>query len=459
MTLAVEATTLEPRERVESLTRKPGSNATRPERAALLRVAVIGAVPLLGLLICLAATKTDALVPANRPPVFTGPFEYLGFRLPTAAAIALIALLLLAYVVAAWVAERVAARTVWIAVITFNVIVLIGTPLFSTDVFSYQEYARLMVVYHANPYTHGATSMLGDRIYPYIGAKWINTPSVYGPLFTLMSGAIASASVSLSAFIFKLVAALASGATLWLLWRCAKLRGVNPTRAVAIFGLNPLVTLYGVGGGHNDLLMLVFTTLGIYAILQERDLKAGGAIIVGAGIKLTGVILLPFALAAGRGRFGTRERRLRLLVGATLATVVIAVPSFIVFGSGLFHMLTTLRNVQDSGQWQSIPGFFLNWLANGETRTVSTCIEALMLVIVLALIWAVYTERMDWLEGAGWAVFAMLATAGSLLPWYVSWMFPMVGLTRSRNLWRASMAMTVIAATTMVGTYLPGGHL
>ena len=53
-----------------------------------------------------------------------------------------------------------------------------------------------------------------------------------------------------------------------MIWRSsAKLRGVNPTRGIALFGLNPLVTLYGVGGGHNDLLMLLLTTGGVYAIL------------------------------------------------------------------------------------------------------------------------------------------------------------------------------------------------
>ncbi len=42
--------------------------------------------------------------------------------------------------------------------------------------------------YHANPYLWGPQVIGGD--YPltwYIGAKWIGTPSVYGPLFTFLS--------------------------------------------------------------------------------------------------------------------------------------------------------------------------------------------------------------------------------------------------------------------------------
>ena len=33
--------------------------------------------------------------------------------------------------------------------------------------------------------------------------------------------------------------------------------GIDPVKAVALVGLNPLIVVYGVGGGHNDLLMLL----------------------------------------------------------------------------------------------------------------------------------------------------------------------------------------------------------
>ncbi len=197
---------------------------------------------------------------------------------------------------------------IW-AVVALNVIVLIGPPLFSTDVFSYQAYARMFAIYHTNPYLHGPSVIQLDPVYNYIGAKWIDTPSVYGPLFTFISGAFASFSISASEFAFKLIASLASGGTLYLLWVSAKVRGLNPVRSVALFGLNPLVTLYGVGGGHNDLLMLLFTTWGVYAVLTHRE-RAGGALITAsAAIKLTGGVVLPFALLSGVKLDAPRRRR------------------------------------------------------------------------------------------------------------------------------------------------------
>jgi hypothetical protein len=51
----------------------------------------------------------------------------------------------------------------------------------------------------------------------------------------------------------------------------------------------------------------------------------------------------------------------------------------------------------------------------------------------------------------------LLLTAGSLLPWYVSWLLPLVGLTSSKRLWRAALLMTGIATLVTVITYLPYG--
>ncbi len=436
------------------------SDTRRPlDVRARLNIAAVAAVPLLGLLICMAATRTNALLPVNRPVQsgMEGPLRYVGFDAPTGVAMGMVLLLLAVYLMAVAVSERVSTRTVLIAVLAFNVIVLLGPPLFSTDVFSYQMYARLFASYHLNPYTHGPASVTTDPLYQYIGAKWISTPSVYGPLFTLMSGALSAASITASEFAFKLIAALASCGTLFLIWRSARLRDVNPTRAIALFGLNPLVTLYGVGGGHNDLLMLLFTTASICALLSNRNVAGGASIVVSAATKLTGGILLPFAIADRTHAADMGRRHRNILLGAGVAAVVIAIPSLLVFGSGLLKLPGTLRDVQSQGIWQSVPGFLLNATGNGENHTVTSVLGLIFAGICLWLLWRVWHGRMDWLEGAGWATFAMLMTAGSLLPWYMSWLLPLVALTSSRRLWRASLWMTGIVTVMTVITYLPNG--
>ena len=96
-----------------------------------------------------------------------------------------------------------------------------------------------------------------DPLYPYIGSKWVGTPTVYGPVFTALSYLLAPLSIPASVFAYKAIAAVSSLAIVALVWNGARLRGVDPARAAALVGLNPLIVVYGVGGGHNDLLMLV----------------------------------------------------------------------------------------------------------------------------------------------------------------------------------------------------------
>jgi alpha-1,6-mannosyltransferase len=431
---------------------------TRREHAAL---AAVTAVPLLGLLVCVAGTHTNALVPQSIRPVtatsMAGPLSLLGFTLGVPEVVAAIVLMFAGYLFAVNHVELVSTRTVIWAVVALNVIVLLGPPLFSTDVFSYQMYGRMLAIYHANPYTHGANAILLDPLYNYIGAAWIYTPSVYGPLFTFISAAFASASIAGSELAFKLIAAAASAGTLYLIWQSARRRGLNPTRSIALFGLNPVVTVYGVGGGHNDLLMVLLTTWGVYALLTKHERASGALMVAATAIKLTAGVVMPFALLSGVGLDAGRRRR-AFLGGAAAVALVVAGASFAVFGSGILHMSHTLQSVQDQGTWESFPGFIFAITGWSVTSAIRTVLVVGLAVSLLWLLRRVWQGKMDWIDGAAWATFALLVTAWSMLPWYVCWMLPLVALGTSRRLWRVTMVMTVIGAAMMIADAVPHSY-
>ena len=69
------------------------------------------------------------------------------------------------------------------------------------------------------------------------------------------------------------------------------------------------------------------------------------------------------------------------------------------------------------------------------TTAVRAVFDVGLAVTVLWLLRRVWQGRMDWIDGAAWATFALLATAWSMLPWYVCWMLPLVALSTSRRLW------------------------
>ncbi len=433
--------------------------AGRRTRAERIGIGATISIPLLGLFLCMAGTRTGALVPATisiwpANSTMAGPLEFIGVNLTVGEVVATLLVLVAGYLVALRYSEHIPQRlTIW-AVAAFTTIVLIGPPLFSTDVFSYQVYAKMFAVYHINPYVHGPYAIYGDPLYQWIGAKWINTPSVYGPLFTFVSSAFSASSVAFNDLAFKLIAAAASGGTLYLIWKSAQRRGVDPARGIALFGLNPLVTLYGVGGGHNDLLMLLLTTSGIYAVLARRDRSAGVMITAGTAIKLTGAIVLPFALLGEAGRALSGRRR-RLLAGAASTTAVVAAASYVAFGTDILHITHTLQAVQDEGSWQSLPGFVFAQAHISVTHGVRIGDEVVLVGAIAWLLHRVWQGRMDWIDGAAWATFAVLATAWSLLPWYVCWLMPLVALSSSRRLWNVATVATLMGSAIMIAACIP----
>jgi hypothetical protein len=368
------------------------------------------------------------------------------------------------YVLCVRHADRLSPRLVLTGIGAFLVVVVLAPALFSTDLFSYQEYARMFFGLGVNPYTHSSqvldvSPQFQDPLYHYIGAKWISTPSVYGPLFTLVSGIFARTSsqtaIAVSAYGFKVIAGLSCAGILVLLWKSARLRGLNPTRAVALFGLNPLVILYGVGGGHNDLLMMLLSTAGIWALLSRHDRSSGALTVAAAAIKLTGGLMLPFVLVAHHG-LGSPPRRRRALAGAAIATMLTLGVGIAVFGGGLTHMLNTLSQVQGEGGSASVPGFLytaLHW--HTASHVVSLLFGVAFAGICVRLLWRVWRNQLDWLDGAAWASFWLLVATSTIMPWYFSWLVVPVALCTRRRLWTATLCFTGWVQLTTMLLYLP----
>ncbi len=135
-------------------------------------------------------------------------------------------------------------------------IFLLAPPLALTDVFNYINYGRMEVVHHLNPYT--TIPILEPHSDPsFILSNWHQLLSPYGPLFTLLTFAVVPLGVAGSFWALKGVLMLASLATIVLVWRCARLLGRDPVAAVMLVGLNPIVLVWGLGGDHNDFLMVL----------------------------------------------------------------------------------------------------------------------------------------------------------------------------------------------------------
>jgi hypothetical protein len=435
-------------------------------RAPLSRIGLVGLAGMLatGLLVSISAAGTTRLLPQT---VQFGPggiglagsFGNTGINLGSAGLIVTVGLMLLSYVVVVGVADRLSPVLVLGCIAALYALILLAPPLASTDVFSYQFYGRMGELYGANPYLVGPHAIALDPLYPYIGKNWIGTPTVYGPVFTALSYLLAPLSIPASVLAYKAIAAISSLAIVALVWNGARLRGVDQVKAVALVGLNPLIVVYGIGGGHNDLLMLVPMVAGVVLLLQRRGRFGAGSIVLGAAVKVTAGMLLPFALADARGQM-SRARRRDLLIGAGVAASLIAVLAVAMFGTGPLHLPATIEKVQSKGNGQSIPGFIGTHLGLGSVGLpAALALAGLFAAVLCWLLWRVWRGELDWIVAAGWAAVALLVSAASLAPWYVAWLMPLAALGRDRHLWRASILLTVAIGCFELLGYIHRGSL
>jgi hypothetical protein len=434
-------------------------------RASLDWLGIIGVVGLLttGLLVALAAAGTDKLLPQTLQAGIglvglAGSFGNTGIDLGGPGLAIVMIVMFASYVATVRAAPRLTPLVVLGVIAALHALMLLAPPIVSTDVFSYQFYGRIGATYHANPYLAGPHALALDPLYHYIGSKWVYTPTVYGPLFTAISYVLAPLAFPASVLAYKAIATLSSLAVVALVWNGARLRGTDPVKAAALVGLNPLIVVYGVGGGHNDLLMLAPLLAGIVLLLQHRERLGGASIVAAAAVKMTAGLLLPFALAGARGDRNRTHRR-DLWIGAGVAAGLLSAFAVVMFGTGPLHLPATLEKVQSTGNWQSIPGFIGTRLGLGTPGSAVTLILGAMFIgAVIWLVWRVWRGQLDWIAGAGWASIALLVSAGSLLPWYVAWLMPLAALGRDGRLWRASLVLTCVIGCFQIVGYIPHGN-
>jgi hypothetical protein len=392
------------------------------------------------------------------------------------------------------------ARWAIAAVLAAHTCFFLAPPLALTDVFNYVNYGRMEVVHHLNPYTtipilepHGDPS--------YYLSNWHQLLSPYGPLFTLMTFALVPLGVAASFWAIKAILAAVSLATILLVWKCARMLGRDPIAAIVLVGLNPIVLVWGLGGDHNDFLMVFCIMLGFYLLLRSGAWVAGDRSKIGqqveadrraaaagemdryaAGPQPAGAMppldqpedrvgwrgsvrdwlwpLEPLLLSAGvafvaaaaikasgailipvvlAALLRSPRRVVQIVLGMAGASAAVAAASLIAFGLHLPDLSTQSRLVTDV----SVPNLLGLALGNGgETETLRAVLSGVLILTVLfccVLAW----RRRDAITASGWVTIALLVTLGWVLPWYVLWVLPLAALSSSRRLRTTALVLGV----------------
>src|SRR3954453_11311009 len=342
------------------------------------------------------------------------------------------------------------ALPLWIAatgVVILTALFALSPPLFSTDIFNYVAYGRMGALYGVNPYAHGVAAIPFDPSFALSGRVWRHTTSAYGPLFTLISYAFAPLGVSGAMWAFKALAGASALGCAALIWACAKRLDIRPVPAVLLFALNPLVLVYAVGGGHNDLLMALPLLAGALLILRGKPALGGAALMAAVGIKLTAGLVLPFVLVASGAR-------VRGLAGAAAAALCMAALGLLVFGP---HVTSTVNVLQREAHVlkpvSGVPGYLGHVIGQGgltpKRRTLFELVFCTGAVALLALAW----RRRDWLAGAGGALLLLFATSGSVFAWYVVAPLALAPLARRRWVLLFAIVLTGVVVAMQIRIY------
>lgn len=452
------------------------------------------------LVVMVACSLLFVLIAADRPSLFAATTRY-GFfpgwmagplgglwpgltRSPTALRWTFTGMLVAMYVCYALVLayapslrERLRARWVIATIVALHAIFFLAPPMSLTDVFNYINYGRMEVVDHLNPYT--TYPILEPHSDPsYALSNWHQLLSPYGPLFTLITFALVPLGIAASFWTIKAILMAASLGTILLVWRCARMLGLDPVRAIALVGLNPIVIVWGLGGDHNDFLTVFAIVLGFYLLLRVRErergapagarmdggvhgetegstttsppapegathdnllaataIGAGVAFVIATALKASAGLLIPIVLVSLLR--SPRRRLVQVVGGMVLAGLVLGAASLAAFGLHIPDLSTQARLVTPI----SIPNLIgLALGAGGETEalhTLLTAILALSLLGACVMAW----RRGSAIAASGWATVALLVTLGWVLPWYILWLLPLAALADSRRLRRAALVL------------------
>lgn len=420
-------------------------HAATPPAVQRLRGAV-GAAALSGLvtiaiLVALAGAERPSFLvrvgPDHWARWLAGPLGSVGDVVGPGAFLALMLAAWACYLVAVGTATTLRPQALIAVIAVLHLVFALAPPLLSSDVFSYVAYGRLGALHGIDPYARPPLAAHGDPVLVYVAHAWRSVLSAYGPLFTLLTYLLAPLGVAAAVWSLKALAALASMAIVAVVWRLARARGIDPRRAAAIFGLNPLVLVYAVGGAHNDLLMLVLAAGAALLVVEGRELAGGAMIVVSAAVKASSVVLLPFAV------LGARRPR-SVLAGSAVAVVGVGVVALVAFGDHAAGFAAVLQHDQGFTSRSSLPVTIAGLLGDQQLPAwIHTAAHVALAAALGGLL--MWTARGgDWLIAGAWAFVAVAATATYLLPWYTIWALPFAAVSRSPRLLGAVVALQAL---------------
>lgn len=355
-------------------------------------------------------------------------------------------------------------RALWRVLGLWLLPTLLVPPLFSRDPYSYFVQGRMMTL-GLDPYTSGAAAVPG-WFRAGVDPMWAETSTPYGPVFLVIERLVVGIAGTpyWSTVGFRCVAILGIAMAAFFVPRLAALHGINPTAALWLSVMNPLVLLHFALGAHNDALMVGLMLAGLYAAMREQRIVAALLLAAAVAVKPIAIVLVPFAALTLLPRKATLARRLIAYAGSGLAVLLLVVAMGFAAGVGVgwVQALTTPGSVRT---WLSPPtaigmaiGLVGQWFGNEQLDVTAVTVVRLLFIIAALVVCAALLLRPAGrapVRGAVLAFTVIIFFGPVVQPWYLLWALPLIAITGLRKPWHLKAIVLGTAVMVIYGLSEP----
>ena len=353
-------------------------------------------------------------------------------------------------------------RRMWVLLAAWCAPLMISIPLFSRDVYSYFAQGKLVAA-GFDPYNSSGVSSVPGWAADGVDPLWAETPTPYGPFFLMISRGIATfvgPNPVMAALMFRIVAAIGVALLAYYLPRLAFLHGIDPTKALWLGVLNPLVLMHFIAGVHNDALMVGLIVMGLALAAERRPVL--GLLVLGlaASVKPIALLAVPFAGLLWAGTRAGWWRRIATWAGSaaiSLGTIVV-LGAMIGVGFGWLNALSTPGVVRTWLSPSTALGMTIGGIGGllGRPEILDGAVTVVRLIAMAAALafvaWlCLKPEGRTPVRGAALAFAAVVVLGPVVQVWYLLWALPLVAATGLKRSWHLRAIILGTAAFVIYG--------
>ena len=334
-------------------------------------------------------------------------------------------------------------KQIFTLIIIASLLFMIIIPYTSTDVYSYIANGWSSAHYKENPYYISTGEIaqkngVSDPMFNKVANCWRFEKVVYGPAWTIICTALSWLSfgnIDIALLIFKLANLAVHIINCILIYKITK-----KNLFVVLYGLNPFILFEGLTNVHNDIFIVLFILLALYAVIKKKNLFiAVACIAVATVIKYLAILILPFVILYAVKDKEIKER-VKCCIWCGIEYIAIIALLYLVYVKNDLSVLMGLF-IQQTKYNRSI--FYLIYEITGQNvKAVSLMQNFALLAFAVYYVYVVIriliSKKINMHQIMEKYNIILLIFTFVLItnfnPWYIMWFYPTIFLIRGKSI-------------------------